>query len=41
MDQENYVVAELDKSTDNKGSFSRVTFVSVLKIRVLGEVMDC
>lgn len=41
MDQENYMVAELDKSTDNKGSFSRVTFVSVLKIRVLGEVMDC
>lgn len=29
------------KSTENNGSFPRVTFVSGLKIRELGEVMDC
>lgn len=40
MDQENYMIAELDKPTENKGSFPRVTFVSGLKIRELGEVMD-
>lgn len=34
------MTAELDKSTEHKGSFPRVTFVSGLRIRELGDVMD-
>lgn len=41
MDQENYMTAKLDKSTENKGSFLRVTSASGLNTRELGEVMDC
>ena len=41
MDQENYMIAELDKSTENKRNSCRVTFVSGLKTRELGEVLDC
>lgn len=41
MDQENDMIAELDKSIGKKGSFLRVTSVSRLNIRELGEVIGC
>lgn len=41
MDQENDIIAELDKSIGKKGSFLRVTSVSGLNIRELGEVIGC
>lgn len=37
MDQENYITAELDKSTKNTSTSPRVTFVSRLKVRELGD----